>query len=187
MSSSRAYALMQYAVLRAHEQGNSTEHNHTLTRITGQHCISLDIIWWQQQVDIRLYPHIDYCVTKQSSSRNVRSSDRSWLARRCTSSNRHIRFRTTVTVQHNRYIPSHRYYTITDYPCRWSRDPIGVIVPKYKSSCLKRWLHVAQPDAYCNVITVLQQRLQIRSRSQEIYSSCNLSTSTLSLPYGNEP
>ena len=44
MSSSRAYALMQYAVLRAHEQGNSTEHNHTLARITGQHCISLDII-----------------------------------------------------------------------------------------------------------------------------------------------
>ena len=44
MSSSRAYALMQYAVLRAHEQGNSTEHSHTLTRITGQHCISLDII-----------------------------------------------------------------------------------------------------------------------------------------------
>ena len=53
MSSSRAYALMQYAVLRAHEQGNSTKHNHTLARIIGQHCISLDIIRWQQQVDIR--------------------------------------------------------------------------------------------------------------------------------------
>ena len=187
MFSSRVHALVQYAVLRAHEQGNSTEHNHTLARITGQHCISLDIINWQHQVDTRLYPRIDYYVTTQSSSRNGRSPDRSWLARPCTSSNRHIRFRTTVTVQHNRYIPSHRYYTITDYPCRWSRDPIGVIVPKYKSSYLERWLHVAQPDAYCNVITVLQQRLQIRSRSQEIYSSCNLSTSTLSLPYGNEP